>query len=301
MTTHSYSVPSSYLPLPGSIMTYQLDLSGCWAKLARAKHHADQLRGDIAAAWKPYTDGLPVRREYDAEDQAVVCRIKEVPQVLEDWALILGDGLHNLRCVLDHLAWQLAIRFNDGREPTEKKARSVQFPVVESESDWEGHRHTQQMVAEDKAFLKRVQPFNPRGPSERNAFLDLAVFSNIDKHRLLHVVTGAAEQTTFQYLLSRYRYCQAGSRPMPDGSLVTVEINGALRVLKPDVEVLRAFVVPTGPHPDCDFKIQVTGKFILESPTALGMPSEYVWGPVEFLDATGAVFAQLLRHFEPAP
>lgn len=281
-------------------MTYQLDLSSCWAKLARAKHHADRLRGEIAEAWKPYADGIPVWHEYDDEDQAVVCRIKEVPEVPEDWALILGDALHNLRCVVDHFAWQLAIRFNDGREPAEKLARSVQFPVVMSERDWEGHRHTQQMTAEDKAFLKRVQPFNLRGPSERNAFFDLAVFSNIDKHRLLHVVTGVAHQTTYQYLLSAYRDCQPGSRPMPDGSLVSVEINGGLRVLKPDVEVLRAFVVPTGPHPDCDFNIQVTGKVILESPTTLGMASEYVWGLVEFLDATGAVFAQLLRRFEPA-
>jgi hypothetical protein len=280
-------------------MTYQLDLSGPWAKLNRARRHADRLRSEIQEAWKPYVEGIPLFQEYDAKDQAIVYRIKELPEISEDWALILGDAFHNLRCVGDHLAWQLAIRFHGGQEPPKNKARSVQFPVVQDETKWDDHRHTEQMVSDDRNYLKRLQPFNPRGPGERNLFLDLAIFSDFDKHRLLHIINVAAHQSTIQNVPGGYRDCQPDRRPVGDGSFTNIVVKG-LRLLEPNLEVCRAFVIPLGPNPHRDLNPKLTGKVVIESPDALQMPPGYDWGPIEFLDAAGTGLATVLTRFEPS-
>jgi hypothetical protein len=279
-------------------VTYRLDLSGCHAKLDRAKGQIDTLRREIAEIWQPYAGGIPIRREYDASDRAVVHRIQELPEIPGHWPLLIGEALHNLRCVGDHLAWQLAIRFHGGKKPPKDQARNAQFPVVRDPKLWAKHRHTQQMLPDDRNWLEKAQPYHPRKPNVRNGLLDLTLLSDHDKHRMVHLVMFAADQVTLQNTIDTYRDCLPDRRLMPDGSFANIRPNMP-GVLEPNLEIAREFVIPTGPNPDRDLQTKLTGKIAIESPSSLGLPPEQVFTPVEFLDSCAQGQAALLRHFQP--
>ena len=47
----------------------------------------------------------------------------------EDWALRIGDCIHNLRAALDYIAWRLA-----GSRPTDTQ---TQFPIFNTKPGWD--------------------------------------------------------------------------------------------------------------------------------------------------------------------
>jgi hypothetical protein len=208
---------------------------------------------EIEKIWEPYASGIPLRREYDANERAIIYRIQQVPEIPPHWPLLIGDVLHNLRCVCDHLAWQLAIRFHNGNEPSERDGRNVQFPVVTNPSEWTHHRHTQQMLRDDRDFLERMQPYHSRGPNSRSGLLDLALMSNYDKHRLLHVVAVGAGQATYTNTVD-FRDCLPDRRAAPNGDVADIVVQG-IGVLKPDLEIARVFVLQLDPTQTMTLKL----------------------------------------------
>jgi len=84
-------------PPPQRLATKRL--AGSWAKLDRAHAHVDELRKAIVEA----SDGrgppriLGTRREYDAETEDVLFIAERMTEVGDDWGLIIGDAVHNLR------------------------------------------------------------------------------------------------------------------------------------------------------------------------------------------------------------
>ena len=85
-------------------------LMGARLKLERARQHIKELGVTI----KSYTDRQPyhlaVEKEEGTEHQVVRIRFAQpevkIPRRL---GLIVGDAIYNLRSVLDHLTWQLAV------------------------------------------------------------------------------------------------------------------------------------------------------------------------------------------------
>jgi hypothetical protein len=103
--------------------------------------------------------------------------------------VIVGDFLHNLRCVLDHLVWQL-VELN-GQEPT----RQNQFPIFDSPEAYEkaAGRYLRGVAPDHMALIETFQPYH-LGPNA--AYHSLAVLrelSNIDKHRFVHPVVIVGE------------------------------------------------------------------------------------------------------------
>jgi len=43
---------------------------------------------------------------------------------------MVGELAYNLRSALDRVTWRLALRTNHGKEPSDKEAPKIQFPVV---------------------------------------------------------------------------------------------------------------------------------------------------------------------------
>ena len=110
-----------------------------------------------------------------------ILHVTKLPPV-EEWSLLLGDFVHNLRSSLDACIWEFATR--DGRTPP--KQRQVQFPIVESETKWADARRSQlQTVPDEIAERVRIlQPFNrPEDERPRDALVLLQELSNRDKHR----------------------------------------------------------------------------------------------------------------------
>jgi hypothetical protein len=97
-------------------------LHGVWLKLDRAKHHVDTLRAEVMEATEgdPETIGLASR--FDQDTRFVVVYAERVPEVRDCYGVLVGDALHNFRCALDHLWWQLAAS-HLGREPTRDEAK----------------------------------------------------------------------------------------------------------------------------------------------------------------------------------
>lgn len=254
-------------------MAYQVDLSGAWAKFKRAQSHVAQLRGEIEQEGAPDPRVVPLRLEYDDVDRAFVYRIEHAMQVREHWPLLVGDAVHNFRCALDHLAWQLAMKFLDGGEPSGGLAKRIQFPIVSDSTKWPGNlsHWLRQEDIDSLALFQPMEPYYRQQPGRNHGLEGLAFLSNRDKHRKLHLLQVVPEglSVTNQAFVD----CVPDPRPTPEGSLASVIVSPIDQILESGREVLRVFIVPTGPDPHVDFAPRLFCYVAVHQPTweVLGM------------------------------
>src|SRR5690348_16101577 len=106
------------------------------AKIKRAKHHIDDLnqRISIFMAEKPYR--LMIRHDFDAGHQTVFT--EEKASIPEDFPLIIGDAIHNLRSALDLLMFSMI--GNKVANPD-----IPQFPIGRSEHSFIGAMKSRQV------------------------------------------------------------------------------------------------------------------------------------------------------------
>lgn len=160
-------------------MTPSLD--GVRAKIGRAEEHlkvaaelADVVRdGHSVIRKKGYDPNFtPASPEY-------VSLFLKLRQPREDFVLIVGDCVHNLRTSLDHLVWQLVL-LNGGTPTT-----SNMFPICDTHGAWVGQLKRDRLCGVSlraKTLIEGLQPY----VSATNAPLwVLSELENIDKHRTL--------------------------------------------------------------------------------------------------------------------
>jgi hypothetical protein len=272
-------------------MSYPLNLSGAWWKLQRGKTHADELRFAIWTAGFPDPYTIPLRREYDAEDRAVVVRVERVIAIRDDWPHIVGDALHDMRAALNHLATQLARRRYQG-DPPRKAAKQIQFPIIADEADWERHPHRRHMDPADAELLKGCQPFATKASGQTNIFEDLADLNNVDKHSDYHLMYMAALDYEFAPgLPGAYTDCDEDlSRVGPTYQTHGYDLS-YLRFPKANDEVLRIYVTPSGPNPDADLDVHVAGVVAIRES----------WDVLAWLDSMAVAVGQTLALFGPVP
>jgi hypothetical protein len=191
-------------------MTYTPDFSGIWAKLDRAEQHRQTLERETGFARDasdrmvsrlvapPKESRVPMRLEFESETGYHVFRT--ATPLSEDsirrWGLITGDVVHNLRCALDHLVWQLALLKCSGKEP--RDAEKVGFPITASPPEGVRPREfkatstLKDVLPEHRAIIYEHQPYGSRfdfsGRGAMHPFLRLKMFSNDDKHRVIPTV-----------------------------------------------------------------------------------------------------------------
>src|SRR5205085_926623 len=80
---------------------------------------------------QPYT----FERQVDAECgcEVVRARVHRLPSMR--MAMVVADAAHNLRTVLDMIAWELARK---GNPALTDEDRSVAFPICMAKDDWDG-------------------------------------------------------------------------------------------------------------------------------------------------------------------
>lgn len=258
-------------------------LDGPRAKLAWGKSHVDDLVSDIGRANSGHPPAMSLARQYQADDTAIVFKAESVPQCPQEWGLYVGDAIHNFRCALDHAWWQLALN-QLRREPSEKEARSIQFPIVDDPADWKSQR-----------FLKHV---DPKAADEAKAFqlykgrdeLHMLNFlSNRDKHRLIQPAFYAPSGIAFRVPpASAYRDCLPIVGPDRDIAFIK-----AVRVsnIAPQIgeEAARIVITPTGPNPDLDFKPNFPGYI------AIGRH----WEVADALTRIGETVGEILARLTP--
>lgn len=136
---------------------------------------------------KPYS----ARRilEHDGCDHVLVW--DEYVEPPDDFGLIAGDAIHNLRCSLDHLAVELAKAGSaaKGGTMTAKEVAGIQFPIVLSNDDFTkqlGRGRLKYVEPSAQAIIESYQPYRmmPKAPERSNLYV-LSELDNADKHRLL--------------------------------------------------------------------------------------------------------------------
>jgi hypothetical protein len=156
---------------------------GVRIKLERARRHAEEL--DRASHEYLQSDPFTIveAEEVFTSDLVSLAMIKR--QVPPELGAIIGDVVHNLRCALDHLAWQLVLA--NGHAPHKKTG----FPYAENGREFRKEADFRLRGASATAIdlVKKMQ-VQPNGDADlwRVCRLDVE-----DKHRLLIPVGMAHE------------------------------------------------------------------------------------------------------------
>ena len=117
------------------------------------------------------------------EDSQGIDLVARVPRAIptHEWALTLGDALHNLRSAFDAVAWGMA--HFAGAEP--RNPKKVQFPICDSTSKW--NDVVRAWIGElDPQFQERirvVQPFNYAPQGSHTVLSMLHELDIQDKHK----------------------------------------------------------------------------------------------------------------------
>lgn len=182
-------------------MSYTPDFSGVWAKIDRAREHAETLNRETGWHFDPagnpvrvQVHRIPVRLEYEPETGYHVFRAtRAVPEdVVRRWGVITGDAIHNLRSALEHLVWQLSLAGTGGVTPGNPPI--IKFPVQDTPPADRRPENFQRTAAlykvepKYRAIIYEHQPHGSRfnfGHGPVHPFSRLRDLSNLDKHQLV--------------------------------------------------------------------------------------------------------------------
>lgn len=179
-----------------------LDVSGCHAKIQRAKKHIADFEREKAAFFD--TSPYVVIPKFDSEHNITQSIMGPLPTIPSELAVIAGDAAQNLRSALDYLAAELA-RSNGGN------SRQVYFPIAETFQKYisESPGKTKGIGEAAKKFIDEMEPY---GGGHMEALWILHTMNNADKHRLLmsigtnigksHQLKLSPEATEFSVLFS---------------------------------------------------------------------------------------------------
>ena len=155
-------------------------LNGCYAKLDRAKQHFRQFEAVVGRGFANGRYGLSPDED---ENGDLVYRVLLPESEAIKLGVRIGDVVHNLRSVLDHMVWQLVLA--NGKCP----GRWNQFPVVSEEKRFppmSGGKSWIEGVSDNTfTFIEGTQPYIRSDNDWEHPLSNLIKLSNTDKHRLI--------------------------------------------------------------------------------------------------------------------
>jgi hypothetical protein len=156
-----------------------------------ALHHLETLEAAVDAFLGLQPD--PVRSEHDSEAGGVFYRAVILEPPDPSLGLIIGDVVHNLRAVFDHLVSECVVL--NGGVPTDDNA----FPVSH-DPDWFARVAVRKMLAGTSPNfideVRRMQPHHGANP-KMHLLYTLNDLDIIDKHRGVLPVAGIVAQPEY--------------------------------------------------------------------------------------------------------
>jgi hypothetical protein len=219
-----------------------LDLTSCDVKLARALENLDTLESEARLSLtKEATHAV---RFSPVDAQTGWCSISLVPQKVEEPRLlaILGDVIHNLRCVLDYVVTALV------QASETPLTTSHQFPIFLDASRYASKVGTKTHARADGplrhvihglSVIEGWQPYYAKGDPRTDPLWGIHRFSNADKHRQ-PAVFGLVPLGSFQIHYKGYKVQDDLLEEVADwtpGQEIPV---GRIRFDPPEAEDLRA-------------------------------------------------------------
>lgn len=143
---------------------------------------ADELRAVIEHEINAYLLGGPfqLRDQVVPDPPRFEVFVESVTPPPPRLGVLVGDFVHNLRSVLNHLVWQLAL--TQVAEPS----RDVQFPIRTKRGGRASVVETQlrDVPAEAVAVIERMQPYHAENPAG-HPLAELRKLSNEDRHEVI--------------------------------------------------------------------------------------------------------------------
>jgi hypothetical protein len=215
-----------------------IDLSGARMKLDRAQ---TQLLG-LGHALMHFVENQPSelveRVEPREEGLADYCYVvTNLRPTRPEFAVHIGEILHNLRSALDYLVYAAATRHS----------WTSQFPIFHRASDWSAKSDymLRNVPRRYVRIVEEAQPYHLPIP-QQHLLSQLNYLSNTDKHRLLNTTATALSDMAPSFL--------------PEHDVAAIhDVAFNLGVLEEGQEIVRLVIEPGGPHP----AVAMTGVFRL--------------------------------------
>lgn len=181
-------------------------------KLRWARRHFDSIRHDIEAFEQTSEHTFSV--DVDPERGEYVVYVHHVPQAPEDWALAIGDVVHNARTALDYLMTSL-LSLVTGQEP--QTIDEIGFPIYDERSQFHGATRGNAKLHEQPAFsgylarIEELQPYNVGNPSVWGT-----VPWGTGRHPMIHALPAALQRVQRLDIVDKHRALQrlwVGVRP----------------------------------------------------------------------------------------
>ncbi len=162
-------------------------------KLERASDHLQVLKRQV----QRWLSGNPylIIDQIDPDTDENVVRIRRIGEPPKSISLTAGDAFHNLRAVLDHLTYALAINYHAmtvGSPLAFGDIRDTQFPIFQFREGFEDRAPAKikRLHPHAQAIIKGLQPYHAATPMEHWLWL-LKELDDIDKHRTLNLTLGS--------------------------------------------------------------------------------------------------------------
>ena len=155
-------------------------------KVARAEYHINDLNGKIEAYFAD--SPMKVVKRFDPETGIFSIATKTDKPIPDEFAVIIGDAVHNLRAALDMGYFAIISRFTDRED-------NIQYPLWALGGNRKesvlGRRLIQLAPKDVLAAVERSEPY----PGGKNHIYELDALDVRDKHRLA-ILTGRATSLT---------------------------------------------------------------------------------------------------------
>jgi hypothetical protein len=163
------------------------------SRLNRAISHGESLSRMWNAIPAEKFFGIRVRVDQNGFGNFRIVGVGKIP---EEFALLLGEKLYQLRSALDACIYQAAVYANGGNSPPPHEGR-LEFPICPTKEEFnkQAARRLSTLPTAIQSAIEKLQPYNtPALPPEdmvTNLNRSLSILHDLarkDRHRKLHVV-----------------------------------------------------------------------------------------------------------------
>ena len=154
-------------------------LGGCRRKVERAKQHIENITADARSFLA--SCGYRLRRDHQGDPSSLILTVEEVnlPQVPEQFSIVAGEAIYQLRTTLDHLVFELIRSHN--HVPTRKNS----WPSLTQINMLDFERKTKGVSPAALKLIESLQPYQMGARYKEHTLWRLRELNDWDKHNFV--------------------------------------------------------------------------------------------------------------------